>query len=161
MEAAFSVILSVIAIGLSIYVFFDSRGRDRRDMYLKIHEYLVRDDVQRGRYLLFEKVTDEKSIDLLSDQEYLEVNRALITYNALGLYVKNGYVKEQDAMELWAMPIYRAWRAAQPFIAHRETSHGPHPWIYFEFLAQQAEKDLVRKGVPLQFTVQHRSQNAE
>lgn len=161
MGAAFSIVLSVIALGLSIYVFTDNRYRDRRDIYLKIHDYLASDDIQRGRYLLFEKITDEHSIDRLSDQEYRDISRALTAYNSVGLYVKSRYVSEKDVMALWAMPIYRSWRAAQPFIAHREGSHGPHPWAYFEFLANQAEKNLVRDGTPLQFMVQHRSRNAD
>jgi hypothetical protein len=140
-----SLLLSFIAILFSIYVFLVGRRRDRRDMFLKIHESLISDDLQRGRQLLFTKVKDESSVDLLTDQEYRDINRALGTYNLLGLYVRNGYVDEADVMESWAEPLYNAWRAAGPFIEHREHNHGFRPYAHFEALAKKAEATLVRK----------------
>src|SRR5215831_1220907 len=35
------------------------------------------EDIQRGRYLLFEKVVDVDSVKRLTDQEYRDVNRAI------------------------------------------------------------------------------------
>lgn len=153
MVAYVSVALSIIAVGFSAYVFVDSRRRDRRDIFLKIHELLISDDLQRGRYLLFEKIVDEASVERLSAQEYRDINRAIGTYTTLGLYLKNGYVNERDVMALWAMPIHRAWHSAQPFIAHRQRSQGAHPWTYFELLAQKAEEELTRQGIALQVMV--------
>src|ERR1700761_3050107 len=92
LTATLSIVLSVFALCFSMYVFVDSRRRERRDMFLKIHETLINDDLQRGRQLLFIKVTDECSVESLNPDEYRDVNRALGTYNILGLYLKNGYV---------------------------------------------------------------------
>jgi hypothetical protein len=47
-----------------------SRKRDRREIFIKIHELLISDSIQRGGYLLFEKVTDEESVRRLAAQEY-------------------------------------------------------------------------------------------
>lgn len=156
MSTILSIVLSVLALGFSAYVFIDSRSRDRRDMVLKIHEYLSSDELQRGRYLLFEKISDGASVDGLSGDEYRHINRALGAYNAIGAYVKNGYVSTSDVMQLWAVPVHRAWRVAQPFVAHRQEHHGYHPWIYFEFLAQQAEKEITKMGVSLDVKVERR-----
>jgi hypothetical protein len=50
----------------------------------------------------------------LTDQEYRYVARALGTYNALGLYVRNKYVRKSDVMDMWAESICQAWKCAQP-----------------------------------------------
>jgi hypothetical protein len=128
-----------------MYVFVDSRRRERRDMFLKIHETLINDDLQRGRQLLFIKVTDECSVESLNPDEYRDVNRALGTYNILGLYLKNGCVNERDVLDLWAEPVYNAWRAALPFIDHREHNHGFRPYRHFEELAKRCEKEVNRR----------------
>ena len=55
MSAVFSILLSVVAFGFSLFVFVDSRRRDRRDVFLKINEYLTSEDILRGRYVLHKK----------------------------------------------------------------------------------------------------------
>src|SRR5262249_21286188 len=70
------------------------------------------------RYLLYNKVTDESSIERLSSEDYRDINGAIFAFSLLGLYVDNGYVSEQDAMEAWSITIVRAWEAAKPSLAH-------------------------------------------
>lgn len=118
---------------------------------------MISDDVAKGRYILFEKVKDKESVERLADDEYRYVNRALSTYNALGLYVENRYLRERDVMDLWAVPIYRAWHTAQPFIAHRAEFQGYVPWVYFEVLARKAERDLSRRGIKIDVKVWSRA----
>lgn len=130
-----------------MYVFTDSSKRDRRNIFLSIHQQLLSDQLQKGRYILFRKVTDETSIEQLTGEEYRDINAALSFYNTLGFYVKNDYVKERDVMELWDMSIWRAWVAAQPFMTHRQKNVGYHILNNFELLAGKAQKELIRKGV--------------
>jgi hypothetical protein len=87
--------------------------RDRRDIFLRIHELLYSDDLQRGRNTLFRKVTDVESIEELEDQEYRDVIRVLGAYNALGLYIKKRYVNEHDVLNTWSESSYRTWKRAQ------------------------------------------------
>ena len=70
----------------------------------------------------------------------------LATFNALGLYLANGYVQEPDVMDMWARNICRTWKAAQPYIEYREHLQGHKPWKYFALLADKAQQDLSRKG---------------
>jgi hypothetical protein len=146
MIADISILISVLALGFSFFVFFDSRRRDQRDIFLKMHELLISDDVLRCRYVLFQTVTDEDSIKRLTDSEWRDVNRAMATLNALGLYLENGYVKERDVMDIWARPICRVWKAAQPVIDYRERLQGYEPWKHFSFLAEKAQQYLDRTG---------------
>jgi len=90
MFAILSVALSIIALGFSLYVFVDGRQRDRRDVFLKIHELLLSDDALRGRQLLYDKITDEASVERLTNDEYKDVHRAIGMLNALAYYMKSG-----------------------------------------------------------------------
>ena len=55
----------------------------------------------------------------LPDGEWRDIERAISAYNALGLYIAKRYIKERDVMDIWAEPIYRAWKAAQPYLTYR------------------------------------------
>jgi hypothetical protein len=147
MVAVISIIVSVFAFGFSVFVFANNSKRDRRDLFLRIHQQLLSDQLQRGRYTLFQKVVDEVSVDRLTGEEYRDINAALSFYNTLGFYVKNDYVEERDVMELWDMSIWQAWITAQPFMAHRKKNMGYHILNNFEFLASKAREELIRKGV--------------
>ena len=61
-------------------------------------EMFISEDLEKGRYLLFNKVTDKASVNHLDDQEYHNINRALSALSPC-LYVKNGYISEKDAIE--------------------------------------------------------------
>jgi hypothetical protein len=119
------------------------------------------DDVQRGRYLLFEKVVDEASIQSLSSQDYGDINRALAAFNLLGLYVQKGHVEKKEVMDVWARPVYRSWVAAQPFFAHREQNAGYRLGGFFEQLAQQARVELICKGETAEYSVWHHAPASE
>ena len=55
LTATVSITLSVAALAFSFFVFFDGRRRDRRDLFLKMHQLMISDDIAKGRYILFEK----------------------------------------------------------------------------------------------------------
>lgn len=129
--------MSVVALVFSAYVFVDGRKRDRRDIFIKMHELLISDSIQRGRYLLFEKVVDIDSVKFPTDEEYREINQAIAAYNLLGVYLKNGYVNERDVVDVWGPPVYRAWISAQPFLAFREYNQGYKAMPFFELLAKR------------------------
>jgi|SRR5579859_3279261 len=146
MTAALTVTISILALSFSLFVFVDSRRKDQRDLFLRLHQLLNDADMQRGRYLLFHKAADEASVERLSDDEWRDINRALATFNTLGLYVSKSYVSEHDVLEIWARPIVRTWKAAQPYITYRVRLQGYRPWRYFAFLAEKAQQELDNRG---------------
>lgn len=156
MAAGISIALSIVALIFSIFVFINNRRQDKRNTLIKMHELLISDRHQKGRYLLYEKVTDEASIDELSDEEYRDINGAISGFSLLGVYVMNGYVDENDVLGAWAVPIVRSWEAARPFIAHRELRTGINPHIGFEPLAKKAQEYSRRNGIDLKYTAWRR-----
>jgi hypothetical protein len=161
MITAISIVLSIAAFTFSIYVFVDSHKKDRRNILLSMHELLISDRHQKGRYLLFDKVTDEPSVERLSDQDYRDINGAISAYSLLGLYIENGYVNERDVLDAWAVSIARTWEAAKPFLAHREHKHGYNPHIGFEPLARKSQEYMARKGIAFEYVTWRRTGDTE
>jgi hypothetical protein len=161
MLTGFSIALSIAALAFSIYVFFNNRRLDKRDNLIKMHELLISERQQRGRYLLHEKVRDESSVEHLSPEDYRDINSAISALSLLGLYVTKGYVNEQDALGAWAGPVARAWEAAKPFLAHRENRQGYNPHRWFEPLAQKSREYLDSNGIPFKYVAWRRAADKE
>ena len=159
MSNVIPILISCAALVFSVYVFINNHKQDRRNVLLKMHEILASSEHQRGRYILFEKVIDESSVETLCDEEYRDINGALTAFNLLGIYVKNGYVDERDVLDAWGVSILRTWLAAKPFVAHREHKHGYNPHIYFEQLAHKAQEYLADKGIAQDIVIWRRSNN--
>jgi hypothetical protein len=47
-------VISVVALGVSLFVLVDSRRLDRRDLLLRLHEQLIAPDRQTGRRSLYQ-----------------------------------------------------------------------------------------------------------
>lgn len=160
MIAAFSVGISLLALGFSCFVFVDNRRKDQRDTFLRLHQLLNDNDMQRGRYLLFQKATDQTSVEQLTDNEWRDINRVLSTFNTLGFYIAKHYVGEPDVLEIWARPIVRTWTAAQPYIDYRESLQGYRPWKYFDLLAGKAQEHISSKVDNVELKVWRRPSTA-
>jgi hypothetical protein len=63
----------------------------------------------------------------------------MATYDTLGLYLRRGYLIEDDVIDMWGDPAYRAWHAAQPFVVRRARRSGLPAYPYFRYLAERAE----------------------
>jgi hypothetical protein len=161
MTADISIALSIVALLFSMYVFIINRQKDKRDILIKMHEMLTSDRHQKGRYLLFEKITDETSVERLSGEDYRDINGAISGFSLLGLYVQKGYVNKADVLDAWDVSIARAWEAARPFLAHREHKHGYNPHIGFEPLARDAQKHLEDRGISLKYIAWRRTEDTE
>ena len=53
----------------------------------------------------------------------------------------------KDILELWALPVVRLLRAAEPFLAHRDELAGTHTWPELRAFAMDAENYLQRQGM--------------
>ena len=83
-----SVIISAAAVTISVSTFAASRWRDRRDLFLRVHERLVTTEQQNARRLLHQLREQGKSVEDYTDEEYALVNNALAALNVLGIYYR-------------------------------------------------------------------------
>jgi hypothetical protein len=144
-----SLAISSAALALSLGAFLMARWRDRRDLLLRVHESMIAADQQRGRRLIYDMSAKHKRIEDLSDDDYVLVNNTLASLNSLAMYYRRRYVRRKDILELWALPVARLLRAAEPFLAHRDELAGTRTWPELRGFASDAEKYLRRQGVDI------------
>ena len=142
------IVLSCIAIGLSLFVFVEGRRRHKRDLFLKIHETMINEDSYRGRQLLLSRAFDEATIAALTPGERADISRCLALYDTLGLYLRRKHLIEDDVVSMWGDPALRAWQAAQPFVERRaRQSRGQSAYPHFRYLASRAERGAAGGAV--------------
>src|SRR5687768_9587771 len=124
MLAIASTIISLVAVGVSIFVFVESRTRHKRDMFLKIHEIMISEPSYRGRQLLLSQQFDEESMRNLDPSTRADVSRTLALFDTMGLYLYRGYLLEEDVLSMWGSRVGRLWDAAQPFVERRARQSG-------------------------------------
>jgi hypothetical protein len=150
-----SLVISSAALTLSLGAFLTTRWRDRRDLLLRVHESMTAATQQRGRRLIYDMSAKHTRVEDLSDDDYVLVNNVLASLNNLGLYYRRRYVRRKDILELWALPVVRLLRAAEPFLAHRDELAGTHTWPELRAFALDAEKYLQRQGVDVKAVRAH------
>jgi hypothetical protein len=147
MIAITSIVLSAVAVAFGIFVFVEGRQRYKRDVFLKIHELMISEDQYRGRQLLLSRDLDDASIEKLTLKDRANISRAIATYDTLGLYLRRGYLIENDVIEMWGTAACRAWRKAQPFVERRARTTGLPAYPNFRYLVELAA-DLVGSADP-------------
>jgi hypothetical protein len=141
--------IACVALIVSIVNFRRTERRDKRDLFLKVHQGLISADASEGRFLLFQHVTDVESVSRLDATTFQKINRALAWFDVLGLYLARGYLDAHVVMDLWAEPVNAAWTSAKPFIAFRKERTGWEPWRYFASLNLAAEQALASRQVTM------------
>jgi hypothetical protein len=142
-----SVVLAAAAFAVSLSTFLINRRRDRRDLFLRLHERLASVDQQRGRKLIHERLRRQhKLVEDLGD-DYEAINNALAMLNVACFYYARRYISRKDWLETWSVPIVRAIDAAEPFLAYRDAQvGGARTWPELRQFAADARKYLQRHG---------------
>jgi hypothetical protein len=144
---AFSIAALVVSLGalaVSACAFVASMYRDRRDLLLKVAEYLFTADQQRGRRLIHEMAEAGTPVKDLGDEDYNLVNSALSTLNVVGIYCERHYISRPVVLRYWGATIARTHRDAETFLAHRLAQDGLAPWPQLDQLAEEAQARLDR-----------------
>lgn len=153
-----SLAISFAALAFSFAIFLHGRWRDKRDLFLKLHEQLVAAELQKGRRLLYEMAAQQRDMADLSDDEYLTINHTLAAFNVLGIYYQRRYVSRKDVLTLWALPLVRTFAAAQPFLEHRDAHQGVPVWPQFRSLYNDAHGYIRRQGISIRLPQEHSNQ---
>jgi hypothetical protein len=96
-------------------------------------------------------VFDVNSVMSLTSEEYGLINRALSTYELLGLFIEKRYISKSDALIVWARPVCRAWKLGAAFVEHRQTYVGDNAWRHYEKLAKLSQKFLEKREMKVNY----------
>jgi hypothetical protein len=142
--------IAAAALVVSLSTFFVSRWRDRRDLFLRIHERLASVDQQQGRRLIHQLLReDQKAISDLDPQQYSLINHTLSNLNVACFYYCRGYVRRDDMLDIWGLALVRTCDAAQPFLTYRESENeGVQPWPELTAFVHDAREHLSSRERP-------------
>jgi hypothetical protein len=142
-----SLVISLIALLFSAFVFAHNRRDDKRDLLLRMHEHLLTTGQQEGRRTLFEMYEQKRSPDDLTSNEFNSINYALSAYNMLGYLFHEKYISRSDIIALWGLPAARARRAAERtgFLALRDLQNREPIWPYLRELSDSVEAKEERR----------------
>jgi hypothetical protein len=131
--------------GVSLYALFEGRVRNRRDLFLSLHEKLIASDLQRGRTLLREEVRNYPAAVALRnarDGRYQLVASAIAMFDVLGLYVHEGFVDKNLVFAEWGWLYAEVYESGQHVIQERfdNAGNGRKPWPHFARLGKEASQ---------------------
>ncbi|MET8901659.1 hypothetical protein [Streptomyces sp. NPDC004538] len=135
-----AVVISGIALVISLCSLYRSVRNDRRDITLRLHESLIDPKLQTGRKVLHEM----QDVESLTPEQYELANRALASLDIAGFYCAKRYVSEKDFLDLWAPALVTLGRSAAPFLAYRDAQRPKPVWPYYRRLTRKAEEQLRR-----------------
>jgi hypothetical protein len=134
-----SLAVAFVALAVAVASFWRAGRKDKRDLFLRIHEALIEPDVVAGRRALY-KIRDKGYAKVLIHQEaeQTSVYRALAMFDVLGLYAEEGWVDEETVLKEWGNSLRRSWAPASLFIEARYETIRWHSWPHYERLAKKA-----------------------
>jgi hypothetical protein len=139
--------LALLGIILALYTAGTNRHQRRRDALYRIHELLTSSDQQRGRRLLYDAARTGR-FPALDSEDFATMNRAIVTLDAVGLYVRRRIVPRRWVLDVWHHPFADIRPAAEAFIAHRSSRHVNTGWragTDMEDLLDQAARFRTRR----------------
>lgn len=123
--------VGALALLIAIVTYYFNWQKTRKELFLKIYEQLMAQDVQEGRRLLHALVDPsqaELSIDSASP-EYAKINRAVALFDVMGMYVYRGYMPKAWVLEEWGRTLDHAKAKLLFFADKRKTAPGLWPHL--------------------------------
>lgn len=133
--------VSAGALILGVVNFLQAHRRDKRDLFLRLHETLVEPDVVAGRRALY-KVKSEDDAEAVCGNEEIStrIYRALAMFDVLGLYVESRWIDERTVLREWSNSLVRSREPARLWIAKRYEGVQWHSWPHYTSLAEKAAR---------------------
>ena len=148
---------SLVALAFSLWSFRVGAQRDRRDLFLTLHERLIDPELQAGRKALHQRVgsvEDAQRLETADPQTYALVGRALAMFDIFGLYAREGYIDKQLALREWGRSYSLAYQRSRPYLEYRAKDAGGQIWpnlrAFGEECAVWVAQEDSRRGVPVQ-----------
>lgn len=142
MTTIIALLISVAAFGLSVFTWRERRVNDKRDLFLRVHEQLVDQGLQRGRRFLRDEVTSsDEAMRMVRERydDYVMICRAISMFDIAALYVEQGYINKELFISEWGNVYFELRANLLLLIAERAKDGRPHlwSWPHFKSLADE------------------------
>lgn len=133
-----------IALLFTAATFRFAAAKNKRDLFVKLHESLIEPEVQDGRRILA-RTKRYADVVFMKSSDRKAVNRALSLYETLAIYVLNGNVYEKEALRVWDWPIWNMRQRIGWFVDAREEEDLYRSWPNLRRLIKRMEKKPPKK----------------
>lgn len=144
--AAWALLVSLLALVLTGANTVWARRRDKREMFLRMHDRLLDPEVVAGRRMLYTINSREYASHLSGeDQEALtRIYRALALYDVLGLYVERKWIDKQTVLDEWGESLSKSLTPGRFFIRGVRSGDNARVknWPHWQKLAEEADAHI-------------------
>ncbi len=136
-----SALLAVAALMLGVVNYFHAQRRDKRDLFIRIHEELIKPDAAEGRRHLYTIKDPSDAVAIAGDQERSgAIYRALAMFDLLALYSESEWIDESQVLQEWGYSLRNTLDPANMWIAERYRDREEwHSWEHYQRLARAAK----------------------
>lgn len=149
MTSYIALFISMGAFGFTLFNWNHARQRDKRDLFLRLHELLLEADLQRGRRIALEQITspeDAKAMRDANPDDYDTINRAMAFADLFALYAYEGYIDHGMALGTWKYAFDRLRAPAEHFMEHRRKMNGDIAWPNLRRFCEEAERSVATEA---------------
>lgn len=142
-----TIAIAAAALAVSLTTLGMTRWRDRRDLFLRIHERLASIELQEGRRLIHELLRDKglAVADLATDQR-AQINHTLSSTSVASFYYTRRYIRRPDMIAQWGQLLADVCDSTEPFFAYRDAEVGGRIWPELRTFAVDARRQGPRGG---------------
>jgi hypothetical protein len=158
------ILISSFAFLFSLYAWRERVVKDRRDLFLRVHERLMDAENQNGRRILFKEINSVKDARALfhnDPERYNLANMALAMLDAAALYAERRYLDRNLFMEEWGYTYKNILKHARYFMTERiDRNAPPHPRPvehFFSFAMEAADRKWVARDTTIDMRQQIKS----
>ncbi|MEO6472382.1 MAG: hypothetical protein ABIR57_10610 [Aeromicrobium sp.] len=137
--------LAVVGLIIGFATVLVSVHQARLSAYTRMHELLISPDTAKGRRILF-VAYNEQRLSELGEDDWHEINRALATYDTLGVYFRRRIVSRRLVLGEWFHPLSLIREPANAWMRHRVEHGVRNPWPSLTLLLDRAEKYHLKQG---------------
>jgi hypothetical protein len=148
-----SITIAIFALGVSVFTLRERRAVDKRDLFLRMHERLLDQDVTRGRRILTREIHSTSDVHHLCAErhrDYEYVSHALSMLDFAALYVKKGYIDKEVFIGEWGVVYAEVREHFLLFIKERAKDDPSYMWSWrhFQALADEASDRRRELRIP-------------
>ena len=140
---AITAAVALIALCISVANYYQGRRRDKRDLFISVHQELIKPEAAEGRQVLYGIKDADKAVGIAKKEyESGRIYTALAVFDLLALYVESKWIDYETVRREWYYSLVHTRYGANMWIAERYKDREQwHSWEHYQRLSKRLEAD--------------------
>jgi len=132
-----AIVIAIVAVVLTLVTVLAQRRQQRRNAFQQIHDVLMEQEHQRGRWMMWE-IAGTGRLPAQDTPDYYLINRTLGMLDLLAHYTRRGVIPRRWVLERWHHPLQRMAAAVTLLADERVAVANWRPWTELDWLIRAA-----------------------